>query len=160
MKRYRELVENLTPRRLGQNKQGMTVYAVGNRYFVVSYSARADETAVFQAKNAQGDVEDMQDIVSVKGSESDEEMLRMTLRAIAQGRVQDRSDTLRTEAERALSAWDNRVAQMERHIQSAQANLADMKATLAQAQDHLEKGDFRIVKTLTSFRPGSKPWER
>jgi hypothetical protein len=160
MKRYRELKENLTPRRLGKNRDGMTVYAIGNRYFAVSYSSLANETAVFLAKNAQGDVDSFDEIVSEKGGVADEEMLKMTLRAIAQGRVQDPRDRMKTEAERSLSIWDSRIAQMERHIQTAQGMLGDMKATLAQAQSHLNKGDYRIVLNLTSFRPGSKPWDR
>ena len=160
MKRYRELKENLTPRRLGKNRDGMTVYAIGNRYFAVSYSSLANETAVFLAKNAQGDVDSFDEIVSEKGGVADEEMLKMTLRAIAQGRVQDPGDRMKTEAERSLSIWDSRIAQMERHIQTAQGMLGDMKATLAQAQSHLNKGDYRIVLNLTSFRPGSKPWDR
>ena len=160
MKRYRELKENLTPRRLGKNREGMTVYAIGNRYFVVSYSSLANETAVFLAKNAQGDVDSFDEIVSEKGGVADEEMLKMTLRAIARGEVQDPRDRMKTEAERSLSLWDSRIAQMERHISTAQGMLGDMKGTLAQAQSHLDKGDYRIVLNLTSFRPGSKPWDR
>jgi hypothetical protein len=161
MKRYQEFLgENLNPRRLGKNREGMTVYGIGNRYFVVSYSSMADETAVFLAKNAQGDVDSFDEIVSVRGYESDEKMLQMTLSAISRGEVQDPGDRMKTEAERSLSSWDNRIAQMERHIQAAQAGLVDMKATLEQAQSHLDKGDYRIVLKLTSFRPGTKPWER
>ena len=148
-----------TPKPLGRNKHGHTVYQVGKRNFAVSYSAVADETAVFLA-NQNLEVDDMTDIVSVRGREDDEAMLDMAIQAIASGRYNPDDDRQKTEAERAVFRWDNRIAQMERHIQAAQKQLAIMKTDLASAQSALEKGNYRIVQTLTSFKPGSKPWER
>lgn len=164
MKRYREYLGEaisggFTPKAMGKNRHGQQVYQVGNRFFAVSYSSFADETAVFLA-NRNLEVDDMTDIASVKGRESDEEMLNQAIRAIASGRYTPDDDGKRSEAERAVSRWDNRIAQMERHIQFAQQELARMKTDLASAQAALEKGNYRIVDTLTSFRPGSKPWER
>jgi hypothetical protein len=160
MKRYRELQESLAPRKVGKNRNGSPVYAVGNRYFVVSYSSLADETAVFLAKNAAGDVTDYGGIVSVKGSVGDAEMIRMAVAEIATGRIADPEDRQRTEADRAVSRWEGRIAQMERHIEAATRQLETMKTDLASAQKALEAGNYRIVQTLTDFRPGSKPWER
>lgn len=164
MKRYREYLGEaisggFTPKAMGKNRHGQQVYQVGNRFFAVSYSSFADETAVFLA-NRNLEVDDMTDIASVKGRESDEEMLDQAIKAIASGRYTPDDDGKRSEAERAVSRWDNRIAQMERHIQFAQQELARMKTDLASAQAALEKGNYRIVDTLTSFRPGSKPWER
>lgn len=164
MKRYREYLGEaisggFTPKAMGKNRHGQQVYQVGNRFFAVSYSSFADETAVFLA-NRNLEVEDMTDIASVKGRESDEEMLDQAIRAIASGRYTPDDNRQKTEAERAVSRWDNRIAQMERHIQFAQQELARMKTDLGSAQKALEAGNYRIVDTLTSFRPGSKPWER
>lgn len=164
MKRYREYLGEavsggFTPKALGRNSHGHQVYQMGKRNFAVSYSAVADETAVFLA-NRNLEVDDMTDIASVKGRESDEAMLDMAIRAIASGRYTPDDDGKRSEAERAVSRWDNRIAQMERHIQFAQQELARMKTDLGSAQKALEEGNYRIVDTLTSFRPGSKPWER
>lgn len=164
MKRYREYLGEaisggFTPKAMGKNKHGQQVYQVGKRNFAVSYSPVADETAVFLA-NRNLDVDDMTDIVTVKGRESDEAMLDQAIRAIASGRYTPDDDGKRSEAERAVSRWDNRIAQMEQHIQSATEQLARMKTDLASAQAALEKGNYRIVQTLTDFRQGSKPWER
>lgn len=166
MKRYREYLGEtkaisggFTPKAMGKNRHGQQVYQVGNRFFAVSYSSVADETAVFLA-NRNLDVDDMTDIASVKGRESDEEMLDQAIKAIASGRYTPDDNRQKTEAERAVSRWDSRIAQMERHIQFAQQQLARMKTDLASAQKALEAGNYRIAETLTSFRPGSKPWER
>lgn len=164
MKKYKEYLGEavsggFTPKAMGKNSYGHQVYQMGNRFFAVSYSSVADETAVFLA-NRNLDVEDMTDITSVKGRESDEEMLDQAIRAIASGRYAPQDDRQKTEAERAVSRWDSRIAQMERHIQAAQRELGRMKTDLASAQSALEKGNYRIVETLTSFKPGSKPWER
>lgn len=161
MKKYRELLgESLQPRRLGKNSNGMTVYQIGDRYFVISYSSMVDETAVFQATNAKGDVDDYTAIVSSGESESDDEMLRLTLSAIANGRVPKLDERLKIEAEQAVIRLEDRIGQLERHIQGAGRELKRLQMDLASAETAMKKGTYRIIFSLVDFRPGSKPWER
>lgn len=159
MKQYREFLgESLQPRRLGKNSNGMTVYEIGNRYFVISYSSMADETAVFLAANAQGDVDDYTEVVSIKGGESDAEMLRLTLSAIANGRVPDPNERLKNEAEQAVIRLEDRIGQLERHIQGAGRELKRLQMDLASAEAAMKKGTYKIIFSLTDFRTGSKPF--
>jgi hypothetical protein len=161
MKKYQEFLgESLQPRRLGKNSNGMTVYQIGNRYFVISYSSMADETAVFQATNAQGDVDDYTEVVSIQGGESDAEMLRLTLSAIANGRVPKPDERLKIEAEQAVIRLEDRIGELERHIQGAGRELKRLQMDLASAETAMKKGTYRVIFSLADFRPGSKPWDR
>ena len=164
MKRYREylgeaIAGGYTPKARGKTRDGKPLYDVGGRLFVVSYSSTADETAVFVA-GRNGEVEDYRSVVSIQGREDDETMLDMAIRAIASGQFTPEDDRPKADAERAVSRWENRIAQMESHIAAATRELARMKTDLASAQKALDGGNYRIVQALTDFRTGSKPWER
>lgn len=167
MKGYREYKEYLdeaiaggyTPKARGKTRDGKPLYAVGSRLFAVSYSPASDETAVFVA-GPNGEVEDFRSVVSTRGREGDEEMLDMAIRAIASGQFKPEEDRSKADAERAISRWENRIAQMEAHIAAATRELARMKTDAESAWTALEKGNYRIVQTLTDFKTGSKPWER